>query len=94
MSEIVVVARAKAQPGQEDEMERALRANAEASRGDDGCISYSVLRGDEGMFMAVERWRSKSDFDRHMTTPHVQQLLQAIGPLVAGPPEIQVMKEV
>lgn len=94
MSEIVVVARAKAQPGREEEMERALRTAAEPSRAEEGCISYSVLRGDEGVFMAVERWRSKSDFDNHMAAPHVQKLLSAIGPIIAGPPEIQVLKEV
>jgi quinol monooxygenase YgiN len=42
----------------------------------------------------VERWNSRSDFDQHMTTPHVQTLLQTIGPMLAAPPEIQVMREV
>jgi quinol monooxygenase YgiN len=94
MSEVVVVARAKALPGRESEMERALRANAEASRGEGGCVSYSVLRGDEGMFMTVERWSSQGDFNQHMGTSHVQELLRTISPMVAGPPEIQVLSEV
>lgn len=94
MSEVVVIARAKSQPGREEELERALRTNAEASRCDAGCISYSVLRGDDGTFMAVERWNSRPEFDQHMTAPHVQTLLQTIGPMLAGPPEIQVMREV
>lgn len=94
MSEVTVIARAKVKPGAEEEMERALRANAETSRCEAGCISYSVLRGDDGAFMTVERWRSRSDADTHMTTPHVQTLLHAIAPLLAGPPEISVMREV
>jgi quinol monooxygenase YgiN len=94
MSEVVVIAHAKAQPGREAEIEAALRTNAEASRCEGGCISYSVLRGDEGTFMTVERWKSSSDFDQHMGTPHVQTLLGTIGPMLAGPPSIQVMKEV
>ena len=32
MSEVTIIARAKAKPGTEEEMERALRANAETSR--------------------------------------------------------------
>ena len=94
MSETVVIARAKVQPGRESEMEAALRANAEASRRETGCIAYSVLRGDEGVYMTVERWQSRGHVDQHMATPHVQQLLQTIAPLLAAPPEIQVMEEV
>ena len=94
MSEAVVIARAKAQPGREEEVERALRENAAASRAEVGCISYAVLRGDEGAFMTVERWRTRADVDQHMTTAHVQILLQTIVPMLSGPPEIQVMREV
>ena len=94
MSEVTVVARARFRPGTEVEAERALRANAEASRDEGGCVSYSVLRGDDGVFMTVERWRTRPDFDQHMATPHVQQLFSAITPLLAGTPEITVLREV
>lgn len=94
MNEITAIASAKAQSGREEEIERALRENAEASRREAGCVSYTVLRGDDGSFMTVERWRSHLDFDQHMSTPHVQSLLAAIVPLLDGPPDIKVMKEV
>ena len=94
MSELVVIAHAKAQPGREEEIERALRENAAASRKEAGCGSYAVLRGDDGTFMTVERWRSHQDFDAHMTTAHVQLLLQTIVPMLSGPPEIKVLREV
>ena len=94
MSEVVVVARAKAQPGREAEMESALRADADSSRREGGCISYSVLRGDDGVFMTVERWNTRGDFDQHMGAPHVQTLLQTIAPMLAGPPDIQVLQEI
>ena len=94
MSEIYVVARAKAQPGTEQQMERALQTNAEASRQEGGCVSYVVLRGEGGLYMTVERWKSKADFDQHMASPHVQTLFGAITPLVAGAPEIVSLTEV
>jgi quinol monooxygenase YgiN len=94
MSEITVIARAKVQPGREDEMERALRTNAETSRGEAGCVSYTVLRGDDGAFMTVERWRTQADADQHMATPHVQTLFATITPLLASPPEIKSFREV
>lgn len=94
MSEVTIIARARAKPGHEEEMERALRVNAETSKCEGGCVSYSVLRGDDGTFMTVERWATRADADSHMTTPHVQTLLQTIAPLLDGAPEISVMREV
>jgi quinol monooxygenase YgiN len=94
MSETTIIARARVKPGLEEEMERALRANAETSRCEAGCVSYSILRGDDGTFMTVERWASRADADSHLTTPHVQTLLQTIAPLLDGAPEISVMREV
>ena len=94
MSEVTIIARAKVKPGLEEEMERALRTNAETSRCEAGCVSYNVLRGDDGTFMTVERWESRAAADSHMTTPHVQTLLQTIAPLLDGPPDISVMREV
>ena len=94
MSEVTIIARARAKPGHEEEMERALRVNAESSKCEGGCVSYSVLRGDDGTFMTVERWATRADADSHMTTPHVQTLLQTIAPLLDGAPEISVMREV
>ena len=94
MSEVVVIAQAKAQPGREGEIERALRENAAASRNEAGCVNYAVLRGDDGTFMTVERWRSREDVDQHMTTAHVQLLLHTIVPMLAAPPQISVLHEV
>jgi len=94
MSEVVVIAHAKAQPGREEEIERALRENAAASRNESGCVNYAVLRGDDGTFMTVERWRNREDVDSHMTTAHVQLLLQTIVPMLTAPPQIQVLREV
>ena len=94
MSDVIVIARAKALSGRAEEIQRALTANAEASRREAGCVSYSVLRADDGTFMTFERWKTHLDFDQHMSTPHVQTLLSTIVPMLDGPPEIKVMKEV
>lgn len=94
MSEVTIIARAKVKPGREEDMERALRENAQTSRCEEGCVAYSVLRGDDGTFMTVERWATRVAADTHLTTPHVQKLFEAIGPLLDGAPEISVMREV
>jgi quinol monooxygenase YgiN len=94
MSEVTVIARAKAQPGHEEEVEGALRTNADASRQESGCVSYTVLRGDDGTFMTVERWRTRADADHHMNTPHVHTLLATVVPILTAAPEIAFLREV
>jgi len=94
MTEVVVIASAKAQAGREDDLAQALRTNADASRREAGCISYGVLRSDTGVFMTIERWRSRADVEAHMAAPHVQTLLHTITPMLASPPDIQVLEEV
>lgn len=75
-------------------MEHALVENSVVSRKEPGCVSYWVLRGENGLFMTVERWRSRVDVDQHMATPHVATLLQTITPLLAEPPLIETLEEV
>jgi len=95
MADLIVIARARVQPGRESELEAALQTVAAASRTEAGCVVYSVLRGtqERDLYMTHERWRSEADFAQHMATPHVQTLLQTIGPMLAAPPEILQLSE-
>ena len=92
MSEIVVVAMMKAQPGKEDEVAQALRDLIEPSHGDPGCIFYALHRGadDPSRFVFVERWASREDLQGHNGTPHVGALLERAGDLLAGAPDIAI----
>lgn len=75
-------------------MQRALETNAAASRTEEGCVSYAVLRGENGLFMTLERWRSAADAERHMQSPNVQTLFATIPPFLAEPPVIETLREV
>lgn len=90
MAEMTVTARAKAKPGREGDLERALRAVVGPTHQEAGCLHYSVHRGleDRATFVTIERWTSKEAVDRHMTAPHTQALLKQIPELLAAPPDI------
>ncbi|MEA2492088.1 MAG: hypothetical protein QOH21_3880 [Acidobacteriota bacterium] len=75
-------------------MQQALETNAAASRAEEGCVSYAVLRGEAGLFMTIERWRSVADADLHMKTPHVQTLFATIPSMLAEAPVIERLLEV
>ncbi|HET7434774.1 MAG TPA: putative quinol monooxygenase [Thermoanaerobaculia bacterium] len=93
---ITVIARGRALPGKEQDMEKALVDNAIESRKEAACVDYQVIHSldDPAVFGTVERWRSKEDLDRHMQTPHVQRLFAALGPVLAEPPQIGAFEEV
>lgn len=92
MSEIVVVALMKAQPGKEDEVKEALGNLVEPSHDDPGCIFYALHQGsdDPSRFAFVERWASREDLQAHNGTAHVGALLERAGDLLAEAPDIGI----
>jgi quinol monooxygenase YgiN len=94
MAELTVIARAKAKPGHEADLERAMRAVVGPSHDEQGCLRYTVHRsvGDPASFVTVERWASKEAMDRHFTAPHTQSLLKQIPELLVEPPDISVFE--
>lgn len=67
MPELHVIAMLYARAGQEREMRRDLAAITEASRNEDGNISYDLFedQNDPRRFVLVEHWRDAAAQDRH-----------------------------
>lgn len=60
-----------------------------------GCIFYELYRSDDPTrFYFSELWESGDALDRHMETPHFRNLSAAIGPLVAEPLEVSLVRGV
>jgi quinol monooxygenase YgiN len=93
MSEVIVVAKAKAQPGKEAALEAALKACVTPTHAEAGCVRYALHRGadDPALFVVVERWTSRADLDRHLGSAHVATLFMAAPHLVSAPPEILIL---
>ena len=90
MAEIVVIARARARAGKEDDLRKLLDAVMPPTHQESGCSRYALHRGldDRATFVMVERYKSKSDLDQHMGTSYIQNLFARIGDVVDGPPEL------
>src|SRR4051812_1437835 len=90
MKEITVTARAKAKPGNEKDLEAALRDVTVLTHAEPGCLRYAVHRDlqDPSSFLIVERWASIEAHESHMKTAHVQALFKKVPALVATTPEI------
>lgn len=90
MSEISTVAIITAKSGGAELVEQALRALAEATHGEAGCIRYTLNRGlqDRNVFVTIEKWRSQDDLDAHLKSAHIAAMFAAAGEHLAGAPVI------
>jgi quinol monooxygenase YgiN len=88
--DLVVIAVATARAGQEGAMLAALRACAGPTREQPGCVSFTLLRraDDPKVVVGLERWTSRAAHATHLQGPHIQRLMGAMGPTLAGPPDI------
>jgi quinol monooxygenase YgiN len=90
MSELTVIARVKARPGKEKELEQAWSTVAGLSRkrrdvSDTSCIGLSPIQ------LSLSAWKngsSKEANDKHMASAHIQELLRQVPRLSPPPPEI------
>src|SRR5690606_23599841 len=69
-----------------DEAVELIQALAEASRSEDGCLSYEVyLQADRPeVIMIWQQWRSLSALETHFASDHVDAFLDAIPDLIEG----------
>jgi quinol monooxygenase YgiN len=90
MNGLTVMARAKAKPGREAELEQAMRAVVAPTHQENGCLRYTLHRSmiDPSEFVTIEHWTSKEAVDQHFATPYVQALLETVPDLLMQPPDI------
>jgi quinol monooxygenase YgiN len=89
-SDLIVIASAKAKPGKETELERALREVTGPTRAQPGCIQFSLYRStsDPSTLIGFERWASAAHHQRHLQGAHVQKLMGRLIDILAEPPNI------
>ena len=74
----------------------ALSTLAAASREEEGCLRYDIFASASasGVFVTIEEWRSQEDLDAHMTTPHIGQAFEVVGPMLTGEVTIHPLKDI
>jgi quinol monooxygenase YgiN len=86
MTDLHVVATIPAKSGSEDVVRGLLVTLADATRQEEGCLSYELSESASapGTFVTVERWRNQEDLDAHMQTEHVGAAIAGAGDHLAG----------
>jgi quinol monooxygenase YgiN len=88
---IRVVARVNVRPDKLDETLQAFESLVAATRAEDGCITYDVMRNveDPHDIAFVEEWASAEALDAHFATEHFQAIAARSGELLTAPPDIR-----
>jgi quinol monooxygenase YgiN len=87
---IVVVGRVSTDDEKREALIRVGQTVARASRAEPGCINYGLYADTENdhEFVFVEEWESEEALQRHFTTPHIAEFMQAIPATIVTPPEV------
>lgn len=93
---LTVVAEMVASPGKEADLRAALLACIEPTRGEDGCVQYDLHESTDkpGHFVFYENWTSREALDRHLATPHLENLKAALPSLLDGEARILTFQRI
>jgi quinol monooxygenase YgiN len=88
---IVVVGRVTSDGEKRDELIRVAQAVAQASRTEEGCLSYRFYEDTElpNEFVFVEEWADQQALERHFATDHIRVFMQAIPGTVTTAPDVK-----
>lgn len=80
-----------ARRGQEDLLGTYLLSLVPPSRAEAGNLRYEIFQdaSDNGLWIAVEDWRSEADFNIHMATSYVRTFLSQVPSLCDGDPDLR-----
>jgi quinol monooxygenase YgiN len=94
MTSVVVVSRMRAHPDRAAEAERALRALIAPTHEEDGAQIYALHRGvdDPALFFFIEHYRSREQFDAHLSADHVVMFASLSDGLFVDGPEFDVLE--
>lgn len=80
---IYVIASFKIKPESMSALAAAAKPCIEATRAEEGCISYDLHQSvtDESAIVFVERWTSREALEAHFGQPHLVTWREIAGPL-------------
>ncbi len=83
----IILVHSHVQPQHVERFREITLRNAEASRGESGCVRFDILQqtDDPSRFTFIEIFRSEADAAAHRETPHFKQWLEQALPLMVEP---------
>ncbi len=85
--------RLKLNAGTTEQFETIFAKAAKLAREEEGCLTYELNRDAKGetSYLVYERWQNLAALETHIKSPHFIELSDEVGPMLDGPPEIDVL---
>ena len=64
------------------------------SANEDGVIHYNLYKQDDTTYVFLERYKDQAALDLHGKTDYFKELFGQIAPLMAGKPDMKILKSV
>ena len=93
---VTLIARIKAKPGSEHELETAFRDMIKKVRAaEPGCLTYVLHKSnqDPTTFVWYETYTDQASFDAHRKTDHMKEMGTRIKDLLDGRPQVEMLTE-
>ena len=89
---IIVTGSVRARPEHLDEVRRLSLEHVWRSRQEPGCLLHSVHHDveDPNRLVFIEHWADRAALDTHFRVPASGTFVQALSPLAAEPPTIEI----
>ena len=89
---LAVFARLQARPGHEADVEHAIREVSAPTRAEPGCRSHAAWRSvrHAGLYTIHSTWTDGAAFEAHAVLPHTLRFMQALGPLLDPPLQVDL----
>lgn len=93
---ITIVAECNVKPDKTDDFLKIARGLVEASRDEEGNVSYNLYADlkDPAKFTFIENWKDQAAIDSHNATAHFLDFGAKAGPLFTGPLDIALYQRV
>ncbi len=92
--ELTVIAKIRIKKDNIQEAREGLKKLAAETRKEPGCITYVPHQcvDDETAIVFYERWKQKSDVDKHFESPHFKAWQKISEKWMVEPPEVTFLK--
>jgi quinol monooxygenase YgiN len=92
MGMVIQIVTVSVRPDRRERWLELLRVNAAGTRAEEGCVGFRVTEDVEtpNTFVLVERWASMEAQYEHFRKPEFGELMEALGDVLAGPPDVSI----
>ncbi len=91
---IVVTAVFHPAEGKREALIEAFKQTIPGVHTEKGCLLYAIHDAADGTITMIEKWATVEDLDAHGSSPEVEALRGAVGPLLAAPTVVTRMTPV